>query len=404
MKFLFINCAYPKESYNIFKKDADNLLQVQSDVFQWAVIDGLERNGIDYTLACTPALPAWPRYRSLFTPSGEMKVNGNIRGYYLRYCTAPILNQITWKAALKHFVRNWCKENKYEDSLIVICYTQQADRLGAAVELKKQFPNLKVATIVTDLIENAMEFEANRTLVKRIQFFLKAYAEHRILPKVDKYVLLTRQMTECIPEAIGRFMVMEGIAAWKNVAPRETCLKQGVLRSILYTGTFEEFSGLRMLIDAFVNTKDNRFRLIICGNGVLQQYVEEVAAKDNRIIYRGQVSHEEVVRLQRESTILINPRRPNGGITKYSFPSKTMEYMSSLTPMIGYHLEGIPEEYYEYMYTPKDLTQEALTECINETLSLPFETLQEKANNAFQFVAQNKNSVEQVRRMIEFLT
>lgn len=384
--------------------DSQGHLQVPSDVFQWAVIDGLERNDIDYTLACTPALPAWPRYHKFITPSGEMKVNGKIRGDYLRYCTAPVLNQKTWRVALKHYARNWCKKNKSEDRLIIICYTQQADRLGPAIELKRRFPNLVVAPIITDLIDNAMDFAANRTFVKRIQMAFEKRAEKKLFQKVDKFILLSRQMTDCIPEAEGRYAVVEGIASWESIAPRAPFVKNGEIRSLLYTGTFQEFGGLRMLVDSFLQTRDSRFRLILCGQGVLRDYVEKAADSDSRIIYKGMVSHDEVVRLQRESTVLVNPRRPNGGITKYSFPSKTMEYMSSLTPMMGYHLEGIPEEYYPFMYTPKDLTQEALTECINETLSLPLEILQEKANNAFQFVAQSKNSVEQVRRMIEFLT
>ncbi len=404
MKLLFVNSAYPKECSSQLRKDSQGHLQVASDVFQWAVIDGLERNGIDYTLACTPALPAWPRYQRFFTPSGEMKVNGKVKGHYLRYCAAPILNQRTWRLVLKSYVRNWCKANSKEDKLIVICYTQQADRLGAAVELKKQFPNLIVAPIVTDLINNAMDFAANRTFAKRIQVRLEERAEKELFPKVDKFVLLTRQMTECIPEAADKYIVMEGIASWDSIVPRDPLTKSEDIRSLLYTGTFQEFGGLRMLVEAFFKTHDPRFRLVLCGQGVLREYVEKAASADSRIIYKGLVSHEEVVRLQRECAMLINPRRPNGGITKYSFPSKTMEYMSSLTPMIGYHLEGIPEEYYPFMYTPNDLTEEALTECINKTLSLPLDELQEKANKAYRFVAHNKNSIEQVRRLIEFLT
>lgn len=403
MKLLFVNSAYPKECYSQLNRDAQCFLQVPSDVFQWAFIDGLERCGIDYTLACTPALPAWPRYQRFFTPSGEMKVDENVRGHYLRYCAAPVLNQKSWKSALKSYILNWCKANANEDKLIVICYTQQADRLGAAVALKKYFPNLVVAPIVTDLIDNAMDFAANRTFAKRIQVKLEERAERRLFPKVDKFVLLTRQMTECIPEAVDKYIVMEGIASWDSIAPRDPLTKSEDIRSLLYAGTFQEFGGLRMLVDAFLKTKDPRFRLVLCGQGVLKDYVEKASSADSRIIYKGLVSHEDVVRLQRESTILINPRRPNGGITKYSFPSKTMEYMSSLTPMMGYHLEGIPEEYYAYMFTPKDLTQEALTDCINNTLSLPLDLLQKKANEAFRFVAHNKNSIEQVRRIIEFL-
>lgn len=403
MKILFLNSVYPRECYEQLLKDAHGVQQVQSDVFQWAVIDGLERGGYDYSLACCPALPAWPGYRHLLTPKGEMAVNNKMRGHYLRYFSAPVLNQISRKRAFRKYVRNWCEQNREEDHLIVITYTQSADKIGAISNLKKAFPNLVIAPIVTDLIDNALEFADNRKLLKRVQVFLESKAQKRLFPKIDKYILLTRQMRECIPEAADKYMVMEGVAPWAWIEPRVPEKKDDTARSLLYTGTFQEFGGLRMLVDAFMQTSNSCFRLVLCGSGFLQDYVEKAALTDKRIIYKGRVSHDEVVRLQRSSTMLINPRRPNGGITKYSFPSKTMEYMSSLTPMIGYHLEGIPEEYCPYMYTPKDLTQESLTECINQTLSLPLSVLQEKADAAFEFVAENKNSVAQIKRMITFL-
>lgn len=403
MKLLFLNSVYPRECYEQLLKDAHGMQQVQSDVFQWAVIDGLERGGYDYTLACCPAVPAWPGYLRLFTPKGEMVVNNIKRGHYFRYCSAPVINQISRKKVLRKYARNWCGQNREEDRLIVITYTQNADKIGAIIGLKKTFPNLVVAPIVTDLIDNALEFAANRKPLKRVQIYLEEKAQKRFFPKIDKYILLTSQMTECIPEAADKYLVMEGVAPWEWIEPREAEKKDDKVRTLLYTGTFQEFGGLRMLVDAFMQTSNPCFRLVLCGSGALQGYVEKAAQTDKRIVYKGHVSHDEVVRLQRNSTMLINPRRPNGGITKYSFPSKTMEYMSSLTPMIGYRLEGIPEEYYQYMFTPRNLTQESLTECIDQTLSLPLSVLQEKADDAFKFVAENKNSVAQIKRMIDFL-
>lgn len=403
MKLLLINSAYPKEIESVLSSKSRGGLQNAPNVFQWAVVDGLERCNVDYTLACTPVLPAWPRYKDFFTPSGEMSVNGKKRGHFLKYCTLPVLNQVTRKVVLRRYIRRWCQHNNNEDRLIVLCYTQQADQLGAAIALKREFNNLVVAPIVTDLIDNASEFAGNRRFLKRIQTFWEERSEQKLFPKVDKYILLTRQMVECIPEAKGKYLVIEGISTIDGRTRDEYAQKQDNIRTILYTGTFQEFGGLRMLVDAFLKTQDSRFRLVLCGDGVLRDYVVKATEADERILYKGIVSHDEVIRLQRESTVLINPRRPNGGITKYSFPSKTMEYMSSLTPMIGYHLEGIPKEYYPLMYTPNDLTLEALTECINQTLSLSLPELKQKAEEAYRFVTRYKNSKAQVQKILDFL-
>lgn len=403
MKLIFINTAYPQEYYSQLKLDTNNNLQIASNAFQWAVIEGLEQNEIDYTLACTPALPAYPRYKNLFTPRGEMSVNGKIRGHYLKYCDLPAIKQLSVRRVLRNYISKWCEQNKYEDKLIALVYTQNVSQMGAAIDLKKKYSNLIVAPIVTDLIDNAMDFAANHSLLKCLQVKLEAKGEKKLFPNVDKYILLTSQMTDCIPEAKGKYIVVEGIASEESIISHTEIKKDDEIRTLLYTGTFQEFGGVKFLIEAFRKTTNPKFRLVLCGNGVLKEYVEKSSKEDARIVYKGRLERTEIIKLQQKATLLINPRRPNGGITKYSFPSKTMEYMASMTPMIGYHLEGMPEEYYEHMYTPKDLSVEALAECINETLSLPFETLQAKAIAAAEFIAENKTSKAQVQRIIDFL-
>lgn len=403
MKLIFITTAYPQECYEQIKTDANGLIQAPVNVFQWAVIDGLERNGIDYTLACTPALPAYPRYKRLYTPQGEMSVDGKIRGHYLSYCDLPAVKQLSERRVLRSYLANWCKENENEDKLIALVYTQNVAQMGAAIDLKNKYPNLIVAPIVTDLINNAMDFLANRRLLKRIQMKLEEKGQRKIFPKIDKYILLTHQMTECIPEAKGKYIVVEGISPKDSLKSKHIVARDEKVRTLLYTGVLEKYAGVDQLVDAFYKTNNLDFRLIICGSGSSISHINEVAKKDSRIIYKGRVEREEAVQLQHKCTLLINPRIPNGNITKYSFPSKTMEYMTSMTPMIGYHLEGIPKEYYEHMYTPKDLSVEALAECINKTLSLPFETLQNKAITAAEFIAKNKTSKAQVKRILDFL-
>lgn len=403
MKLLFINCAYPQECYERLHKESNGMLSAPINVFQWAVIDGLERNGVDYTLACVPSLPAWPRYKRMFTPKGVMSVNGFSRGHYLSYLNLPAVKQVSERRVLRKYINDWCKKNKNEDRLVALVYGQFVAEMGAAIDLKHKYPNLVVTPIITDLIDNAMDFSANRRLLKRIQVKLEEKGQRKLFSKVDKYILLTHQMTECIPEAKGKYIVVEGIAPKDSLKSKYIVAKDEKLRTLLYTGVLEKYAGVDQLVDAFYKTTNADFRLIVCGSGSSASHVKDVADKDSRIIYKGRVEREEAVLLQRESTLLINPRIPNGNITKYSFPSKTMEYMTSMTPMIGYHLEGIPEEYYEHMYTPKDLSVEALAECINETLSLPFETLQAKAKAATEFIAENKTSKAQVQRIIGFL-
>ena len=47
--------------------------------------------------------------------------------------------------------------------------------------------------------------------------------------------------------------------------------------------------------------------------------------------------------------ILVNFRSPNEELTKYSFPSKILEYISSGSLVLSTRLLGIPDEYFSYI-------------------------------------------------------
>ena len=106
--------------------------------------------------------------------------------------------------------------------------------------------------------------------------------------------------------------------------------------------------------------KNPSYRLVICGDGDSRNTVLECVKMDNRVSYKGQLPREEILVLQQKATLLVNPRTSEGEFTKYSFPSKTIEYLASGTPVLLYKLAGIPDEYYEYCFTVEDNSDEAL--------------------------------------------
>lgn len=82
--------------------------------------------------------------------------------------------------------------------------------------------------------------------------------------------------------------------------------------------------------------------LEIYGDGDYRAELVELAAKHDRIIYKGLVSRDVIVARQKQVALLINPRPSSYEYTQYSFPSKIMEYMLSGTPVLTTKLPGIP--------------------------------------------------------------
>jgi len=101
---------------------------------------------------------------------------------------------------------------------------------------------------------------------------------------------------------------------------------------------------------------------------------------------------------------LINPRPGNEEYTKHSFPSKIMEYMSSGAPVISHRLAGIPDEYYDYIYTiDEGEGEEAIVNTLKSVLSKSDDELFEMGRKAREFVLKKKNAVVQTSKIVQMI-
>jgi hypothetical protein len=66
----------------------------------------------------------------------------------------------------------------------------------------------------------------------------------------------------------------------------------------------------------------------------------------------------------RNADVLVNPRRNDAEYTKYSFPSKNVEYLLSGNPVVGYMLDGMGQAYRDFMYIVADDRPESLRDAI----------------------------------------
>ena len=401
MNILFVSCLYTETIEQEAKRNGYGI-QTAPNTYQWAVVQGLQENHADYEVVSFPAFGCYPMhfYRK-DVPEDTILYDGQKIGQSVGYSTLPVVKDYSIRRNLHKYVKDWIKRNnlKRNDAFAILIYQPESCFVDAVIPFKKKYPNMVIATIVTDMVDDFSNFASNRSFLKRIQLGIETKKVKRNYQYIDRYILLSKYMADRIPEAVDRNVVVEGIY---NGTVTEGVVSQ-IPYSLLYTDALEEFCGIRQMIESFTMTEDARFRLIICGGGPLEGYVREKAALDERIEFRGMVSRAEAIGLQKSCILLINPRQPDGGITKYSFPSKTMEYLSSGTPMIGYKLEGFPEEYFEYYYALDDLSTKKLSSTIDSLLNLSAEDLKAKGENARKFILNNKTARIQVSRMLEFI-
>lgn len=404
MKVIFISSCYAKGTESLIRSKCRGKVGVQNapNAFQWSVIKGLYDNGADFEVVSFPLLPIFPaRYKSVISPSAEIEYNGSKVGRMYSYCTVIGLKPLSIRLRLKNEVKRLLKQNPNE-KIVLLLYSTNSFFTKAVTPLTKQYPNVEIAAIITDLIDDAFNYKSNNTFLKRIQINKEIRVQKAYYKYIKKFILLTKAMEERIPEAVGKNIVVEGICDRKldNTIPLKN---ETEVKTILYTGTLQKYVGINDFVDAFTQTRNPNYRLIICGAGPSEDYICEKTSKDHRIIYKGVIPREEALKLQQEATIVVNPRKPIEEITKYSFPSKTIEYLASGTPMIGYRLEGIPHDYYQYIYSPEDLTESSMVNLIDSVLNKDKRELEEKAQSAKLFIANEKSAKVQVAKILDFL-
>ncbi|WP_199912298.1 glycosyltransferase [Lysinibacillus sp. 2017] len=290
------------------------------------------------------------------------------------------------------------KNRKYERAII-------SDPLNlsvsmAALLIAKIF-KVKSTAIITD-IPAYMEY----TTIKKESFprklFLNCYSGicNFFMQRYDSYIFLTEQMNDLINPSNRPYVVIEGLVD-VNMRNTPNILEDKYKEKIvIYAGALYEKYGVKKLLQAFMALKESNTKLWIYGAGEMEEYIKKCEIEDNRIKFFGVMPNEHIVNEQLKATVLVNPRPSYEEFTKYSFPSKNMEYMVSGTPVLTTPLQGMPYEYNDYVYLFEDETLAGITRTLENILGKKREELHEKGVKAKEFVIREKNNQIQANKII----
>ena len=238
-----------------------------------------------------------------------------------------------------------------------------------------------------------------KSMLLKVFIERSAKQSEEALSCVNCFVLLTKQMADYL-KIDKPYCVMEGISSPETSGAQNKIEDKKI---ILYTGTLHEKFGVMNLVRAFRTIDSENYELIICGVGDSEEAIKAAAKEDSRIHFLGKLPREQVLELQSKATVLVNPRQNNEEFTKYSFPSKTMEYLSSGVPLVAYKLDGIPDEYDQYIQYVEDDSIESLKKKIVEVCEIPKKEREDMGALGRAFVLTEKNSTAQTRKIVKLI-
>ena len=238
---------------------------------------------------------------------------------------------------------------------------------------------------------------------RTIYQLLADWVNNAYLSCFTHYVFLTEQMNRIANKHCKPYIVMEGLADVGMAAKNVMEIKKQKPQVLMYAGGLHERYGLKMLTEAFTQLDNSNWNLVIYGSGPFAKDLVKYTEKNERIIYKGVASNEDVVEAELKASLLVNPRPSREEFTRYSFPSKNIEYMVSGTPLLTTPLSGMPVEYYDYVYLFAEETIEGYKATLETILNLSSVELYDKGKKARNFILTKKNNVVQAGRIIDFM-
>jgi glycosyltransferase involved in cell wall biosynthesis len=399
---VFLGGLFPKEREEEIIKNSIGSIDNAANNLQWEIVKGLDSN-LDNPIKIFNSLfiGSFPkRYKKMTIdtfnfshfPSNLEDINVgflNITGikYFYRYFS------------LKPYLNKWALSENNKKK-VIIAYAMNSTFTHLLQYVKKINSNVITCLIVPDLPQymdlsthpNKMVTLLKNIEIKQIKWNMKY---------IDSYVLLTEYMQQSL-NIRTPIVIMEGIATdLFNKIDKLPEREEGI-RTILYSGGLMEKYGIINLVNAFQQLSEEHYRLIICGSGSAESEIIKACNKDKRIMFKGLLKREEVLKLQKSSTVLVNPRPNNEEYTKFSFPSKILEYLSSGTPVISYKLDGMPSEYFDHIY-PVNGENNELFFTLKEVMSKSEKELREKGLRAKEFVLKNKNRNIQASKILNMI-
>ncbi|MFS4418540.1 glycosyltransferase [Maribacter sp. 2307ULW6-5] len=363
--------------------------------FHRLIVKGLGHHGntkVDVR-STVPVVPSRHRRKLWMVKS---QVEDGIAYRYLSFLNIRVLKNITLFFTCFWSVAFWSLR-RWNQKRVMVTDVLNLTTLTAFLSASK-LTGAQSIGIVTDM-PNLMVSSSAKNRGKFSTSSLSFY----LIRQLNGMVLLTEQMNAAINPKNRPYIVMEGLVDVRMTDSENELGAKHAKRTILYAGGLHEEYGIKCLIEGFMMLEDTDLELHLFGVGPMVEDIKRYAQTDRRIVFHGMVANNIVVAAQLKATLLINPRFSHEEFTKYSFPSKNMEYMVSGTPVLTTALPGMPKEYGEYVFLFEKEDVPGMYNALKRTLALGREELHERGTRAKAFVLAEKNNLKQADRILSLI-
>ena len=399
---LYICGIYP-DNVSILQKKNKYSLDYAADTYQKKILKGLKKNFNVSTLSF-PFIGSFPKNSKICVYKHH---NENGDTFFGSFLNLPFISKYSKKIQTLKCLRNWLK-NQSNTSTTIFIYSSYFSFV--AKYIKKRFKFVNIVLYLPDMPKYT--YLSSNSLVRKIYINNCQKELEKNLKYCDVCVCITESMNRHLTKRGARSLItVEGFAneerCAKNIATvtdNEGLIEGKNGKTILYTGIISNIYGAKTLIEAFKLLQSD-VELFFAGgiDDSSKDFFENAILNEERIHYLGILPHNEIIRLQEQMSVLVNPRPSNETFTSFSLPSKTVEYMETGNPVVCFDLPGIPQDYKKFLFIAKRNTPEELAKMLNVALLLDKKERKKLAFDELSFLLKYKTEGKQIEKIMSVL-
>lgn len=383
----YVSTSMDEESFATLFSDAKTMPGQQGAKFNRLLMEGLVENGVEVH-ACTGRPVTRHNCHRIFLPGVTREQSLLFRYRYGSVLNLPVVKNI-WQMADTYFAV--CRDARHGATAVICDVLNASITLGASLAAgHMKIPCIGIVTDLPELMVTGVDARHVRLV-------------RSVIANCTGYVFLTEAMNERLNPEHKPYVVIEGLCDTNMVHRKRIIREEGMVRKCVYAGLLDARYGVKMLVEGFLQAKLPNTELHLYGDGPYAMELSAIARMHPNIDYHGTVMNKMVVQAELEADLLINPRPTHEEFTRFSFPSKNMEYMATGTPVLTTCLPGMPEVYRPHVFLLEDESVEGVAETLRRIFELPADERAEKGRQARHFVLEEKSSVHQAKKVMELL-
>lgn len=339
---LYLGTIIPNDSIvNSFK--GDKFPQIATHLFSLKLFQAIiSYTNSDLYVFSTRPISDFPKSNSIINVKKKWIISNYLISEFF-FINFPVIKSIilTFGAFYRSILWGVNLSSKRNAVVFIDNYQLPYLIVGFLIKLIFNIPNICVITDPPNMTYKL----ASDPIVKKMFRGLNGSITKFLFNRLDGAICLTEsisndfcpQSLSLIVEAIG-----QGNSNFKSTFGKNF--------KIVYAGGLSTKYGIESLLNAFILLPYEEMELYFFGKGDAVSLIQYFSSFDSRIKYGGFVNNEEILKIQANASLLINPRPTNLPDGHYSFPSKILEYLESGTPSLVTKLAGIPKDYYNFLF------------------------------------------------------